>query len=858
MKKTLMILALTLCASFVVAQTATAQKNHAAKTAAKRPASTAMSQHDVSSIFTKEESVIKYVDFSADNLDYSTGVVTSGVNAHGQNYDFASWRRIPNVDQADLESQSNTYPYLVQWFGGGDVTEMANTFRNLADSAVSSAENGFMFMSMIDQRTSNTGVFNAYILIDSIDASEASVVEISLYQWYMKYYDQCFIDFSTNNGSTWQSVEINVDAIDVSVSSTLRGYRRYALPVAAAGTNNLSIRLRWQGLGDRGNAYGYVWLVDDVSIISAEADRMRQFADEYIQGNYGLIPQGLEINPAWYTLVENNGSNVRPNVTATLHHLNAAQDTESEIASYNNQSVGVSERKGIVVDKYGWLLLDSLDYRGWFGYATHTPAGTGVAMPTDVPGDNYMFATVNSGNVDLTYDTMYYNVTPNTDGYYRWGHDNGVLVYAPTNHWIYSWVHVGENWFVTDDADDCQYYNAGYYVTTRYTTDATVPEGWVIRGVELVASPVNNFHNTGSKVSAVLQYDEYSGNTVSFRGILTGANVKEITAADVNDSTIIGRNSNGYRELGQYNTIVIPFPEQPALEPNTTYRVGYSLEENGYFAVAHEAMGTYRLASPSRPDRYDTILHFRNNEATAKYAHYYLPNQYQNYIYDPEGNPQRQGIFAGRSESPMIRLLVGPAQAVNRVRINVECDSTEYGSAIYAGEEVCGSELTPAEGSSVTVYGQGANGCTVAHCFVDGVEIFPYNEDTEEGDPNLHEIWDSAEHSYTYQYTFSNLSADHTIKFVFTELRVGIDPVAAGVKMNLQPNPATSQVNLNLEGVSGMVNCALIDMSGRVVYNQNINAESNNVINVSNLAKGAYFVRITNDKFSKVEKLIVR
>ena len=63
---------------------------------------------------------------------------------------------------------------------------------------------------------------------------------------------------------------------------------------------------------------------------------------------------------------------------------------------------------------------------------------------------------------------------------------------------------------------------------------------------------------------------------------------------------------------------------------------------------------------------------------------------------------------------------------------------------------------------------------------------------------------------------------------------------------------------MNIEGVDGMVNCMLIDMSGRVVYNQNVNAETAQTINVSNLAKGAYFVRITNDKFTKVEKLIVR
>ena len=85
-----------------------------------------------------------------------------------------------------------------------------------------------------------------------------------------------------------------------------------------------------------------------------------------------------------------------------------------------------------------------------------------------------------------------------------------------------------------------------------------------------------------------------------------------------------------------------------------------------------------------------------------------------------------------------------------------------------------------------------------------------------------------------------------------------IDPIAASVRLNLQPNPATSVVNLNIEGVNGMVNCMLIDMSGRVVYNQNINAETAQVIDLRNLSKGAYFVRITNDRFSKVEKLIIR
>ena len=47
-------------------------------------------------------------------------------------------------------------------------------------------------------------------------------------------------------------------------------------------------------------------------------------------------------------------------------------------------------------------------------------------------------------------------------------------------------------------------------------------------------------------------------------------------------------------------------------------------------------------------------------------------------------------------------------------------------------------------------------------------------------------------------------------------------------------------------------------MSGRVVYNANINAEAETTINVSNMPAGAYFVRITNDTFSKIEKLIIK
>ena len=43
-----------------------------------------------------------------------------------------------------------------------------------------------------------------------------------------------------------------------------------------------------------------------------------------------------------------------------------------------------------------------------------------------------------------------------------------------------------------------------------------------------------------------------------------------------------------------------------------------------------------------------------------------------------------------------------------------------------------------------------------------------------------------------------------------------------------------------------------------VITSSKVNAETAQTIDLSNVAKGAYFVRITNNNISKVEKLIVR
>ena len=135
-----------------------------------------------------------------------------------------------------------------------------------------------------------------------------------------------------------------------------------------------------------------------------------------------------------------------------------------------------------------------------------------------------------------------------------------------------------------------------------------------------------------------------------------------------------------------------------------------------------------------------------------------------------------------------------------------------------------------------------------------GVQVVerPYNLTNADGDVLLRR--------YYYIITFSSISSNPTVSATAHAISngLGIEAEAANVSLGLKPNPASSQVSLNIEGVSGNVNCSIIDMSGRVVVSTTFNAEESHVIDLSNVAAGAYFVRVTNDNFSKIEKLIVR
>ncbi|MFA7082415.1 MAG: fibronectin type III domain-containing protein [Bacteroidales bacterium] len=80
------------------------------------------------------------------------------------------------------------------------------------------------------------------------------------------------------------------------------------------------------------------------------------------------------------------------------------------------------------------------------------------------------------------------------------------------------------------------------------------------------------------------------------------------------------------------------------------------------------------------------------------------------------------------------------------------------------------------------------------------------------------------------------------------------------ISIMMYPNPATNQTKLIISGISGEAKIELSDVQGKIL--NTINAKSvsgviEKTIDIKNLAKGVYYIRIENPLINRTEKLIV-
>jgi hypothetical protein len=144
------------------------------------------------------------------------------------------------------------------------------------------------------------------------------------------------------------------------------------------------------------------------------------------------------------------------------------------------------------------------------------------------------------------------------------------------------------------------------------------------------------------------------------------------------------------------------------------------------------------------------------------------------------------------------------------------------------------------------------------------------------GNPNAAWTWSTGATTQTETFDSTNLtnSAANTVyvdvvengcassdTIVITVMDdVSINGSLNNVDMSIFPNPNNGQYTMTIDGVNGEINMEVIDIAGQVVYRERLEATANfsAQFDMSTLAKGVYYIKLTNNDGVKTQKLIIK
>ena len=503
---------------------------------------------------------------------------------------------------------------------------------------------------------------------------------------------------------------------------------------------------------------------------------------------------------------------------------------------------------------------------------------------------------------------------------YRWGLDNSVIPGGSEFTYQFIFDDEGEQYYTTRNEGHA--YQNGYTVYTRFVTPDTIPTSidpdetsdtygeevpWVFRGMEIVTSTLLDSHDVSGvniavemlrwgKPRADYNFGLYTYNSAAVFGT-NGTIISSASGRLPGDST--GYVLPNYNGTVRYNAVNVLFPNQPEIEPNTNYMFGY-VNQGGKFAPARHRIASLEVANQDPVD-------YKDIPALADYSNQLTPAgmYYTGLMEDPTAGDDNTLWGYYWNWAPQIRMIVGPKRELPKAQVTIQCDENgvdadhmaSYWVSKDGRTDLCNEVDQVAKGGTYGYYiipgypgesdslGTHSDTSYFSHSVIDAIyiddqpiDLSPEALDNnplvsygdysvvntlhdgydDNGQPNNEEIWPALLERNFYRVYLQDVQENHTIRAVASWHALSIQDIAPEVNLLLSPNPATSQVKLNITGVNGKVNCNIIDMSGRVIYNADLATETEHVINLNGVPAGAYFVRITSDSFSKVEKLIVR
>ena len=816
MKKTLMALSLALCATVAFAQMPKNARVYRAATDVKASTSTSLDAKEAQRQDAFKGSIFTKAPLYTQDFTTQTGFsVGRNTNPGYQTANYAQWQYASDTTAAALSQFATAMPAMFDRTNGW----LVNAQGGLGGLFESQSGGGFVAMSMRDAGSTSQGItsgnFDSWIDFEHVVPAAGNMYDVSFYQWFMKFNrDSCFLEYS-DDSIAWNQIYINRHGVELASNASTRAVKTVALPAIVNTYNNLYLRLRWKCDTTVGGVYGYFWLIDDFAVDSASSNRLTLYTRSMYDGGYQLVPKGMGGNSfLWAATFRNTGGINQNNVIATIKGSN-----NNTLASSHNVATLTPD-----AIKDTFLYIDPTGRLENYYAGSTTSFGTAGYVPSTTLGVDSLMISITSDSLVYNLDTIKFNVNEDANGNHVWGRDNGWL--SGANAWTWGMTADG---LYTDDATTGE---AGYSLRVMYCTPATVPQGWVIRGVEIVPASAPGYALAGAKLDATLtvdSIDQAPGSTsVYFLRVPTGASTYTVQTNDLNEFLV------DKRAYGSYNSVKINFPMQPALVANQKYWVGYEMAEAGTFAPS---LGRGFYYDPVDSIRTPLPNHYNNNFGAGAYANVFClqPLCSQNTVYG-----------MGTHGLPMIRMIVGPEQQIPNFTISWTVTPANGGNIMDM------TDYTPY--TAPVSYPQGS---TVNFAIEENSEDYFQIIDLKvngssidmTSDPNF-----SVAQGY-YIYSVANLQANVNCEAIFQG--VGLN-TADNAVVKVQPNPASTVANLTIEGVNGDVNFALIDMNGRVISQKVINANATEQINLEGLARGTYFVRITNNSFSKVEKLIVR
>jgi hypothetical protein len=116
--------------------------------------------------------------------------------------------------------------------------------------------------------------------------------------------------------------------------------------------------------------------------------------------------------------------------------------------------------------------------------------------------------------------------------------------------------------------------------------------------------------------------------------------------------------------------------------------------------------------------------------------------------------------------------------------------------------------------------------------------------------------------SITYSYTDGNGCQNSFSQNINVQSCIGVEEYGFGENIQIYPNPTSGMFSISASNATfSELQISVTDIQGKVIFSEtdnNISPDYNKQINLEELAKGIYYIRLSNGTEMSIRKLIIQ